>query len=124
MRTVLCGNLLVEILPDAGNRLHRRPGTPAALIRWRTPSRDRRSSPAPGRDHELHLIQAAIADGRPIEFHAPCGYGVSTLLRAAASRRPEQGRPPHLYLQAGPGSSHDGMAGTGTPVITERRKLR
>jgi hypothetical protein len=106
MRTVLCGNLMVEILPDAGNRLHRRPGTPAARFRWHSPSRDRRSSPAPGRGYEFHLIQAAIADGRPIEFHAPCGYGISTLLRAAASGGPEQ-RPPHLYLRAGPGSIED-----------------
>jgi hypothetical protein len=106
MRTVLCGNLLVEILPDAGNRLHRRPGMLAPRFRWRAPSRDRPSCPALGRGRELHLIQAAIADGRPIEFHAPCGYGVSTLLRAAAGGGPGQG-PPLLYLRAGPGSIED-----------------
>lgn len=106
MDTVLCGNLLVEILPDPGNRLHRRPGMQAPRFRWRSPSKDQPASPAPGRGRELHLIQAAIADGRPIEFHAPCGYGISTLLLAATGDGQEHG-PPHLYLRAGPGSIED-----------------
>jgi hypothetical protein len=105
MRTVLCGNLLVEILPGAGNRLHRPSrGTQAPRFRWRSPTSEGPQRPALGRDHELQLIRAAITDGRPIEFHASCGYGVSTLLRAAAGGGH---RPPYVYLRAGPGGIED-----------------
>ena len=99
MSTILCGNLIVEVLPDVGNRLHpRRRGAQAARFRWRPSCTDEPRRPALGRGHELRLVQAAIAVGRPIEFHAKCGYGVSTLLLAAAGVKDGL---PRICLRAG-----------------------
>src|SRR5712691_13143815 len=71
MSTVLAGTLLVEILPNAGNRLYR----PTSGMRHPgsddVPRLERPRGLALRRDGELQLVRAAIADGRAIEFHAP-----------------------------------------------------
>jgi beta-lactam-binding protein with PASTA domain len=49
--------------------------------------------PLPGREQQVADALRAIEQGRPVEFHAGCGYGKTTLLQhiaaSAAARHPE-----------------------------------
>ncbi len=53
-----------------------------------------------GRDAEV-AIGETVAAGHPIEFHAPCGYGKSTLLRHLAGRLASRASVPVVYLRVG-----------------------
>ncbi|HEU5469141.1 MAG TPA: hypothetical protein VFV67_00695 [Actinophytocola sp.] len=53
-----------------------------------------------GRDREVAAALTA-APGRPVEFHAPCGFGKSVLLGQVAARLSERSGVPALYLQVG-----------------------
>ena len=55
-----------------------------------------------GRDDQLRDARLAIQEGRPIGFYAPCGFGVSTLLRHIADSDSVQHRGmPVVVLRAG-----------------------
>ncbi len=53
------------------------------------------------RDREAADALAAIKAGRPVGFHAACGYGKTTLLRNIAAAAAERGLAPSgIYLRA------------------------
>ena len=93
MSVIRYGDLNVEMVDNHGvliSRLSQRqppidafsPRPPA--VPW--------NLPAPGREEHVADAFRAIEQGRPVEFHAGCGYGKTTLLQhiaaVAAERRP------------------------------------
>ncbi|HEU5108910.1 MAG TPA: hypothetical protein VFT95_10175, partial [Micromonosporaceae bacterium] len=58
------------------------------------------TEPLLGRDREVGAALSA-APGRPVEFHAACGYGKSALLRQVAARWAAASGVPALHLQVG-----------------------
>ena len=101
MSTVLYGNLTVEIINDLGTRIDHAKGGPAAtdLLTLR-PSEIPRAPLVRGRARESADALNAIANARPFEFHAPCGYGKTTLLSWIAAVAAGRGIAPRgLYLR-------------------------
>jgi len=92
MSAVLYGNLSAEIVGDVGVRVQRliirqnvsdmlhpvAPGVPRKTLML-------------GREQEAADGLAAIQEGRPLEFHAACGYGKTTLLQNLAAVASERG---------------------------------
>jgi CARDB len=85
--SIVYGNLRIELLTEHGGRIQR------ATARTRPPSVRIRPHPIParpsgaldGRDEAVAAAHGAAA-GRPVGFHAGCGYGKTTLLRQLAAR--------------------------------------
>ena len=102
MNAILYGNLSVEIVSRHGTRITRMAlrQNPSDLLR----PRRREALPGPpilGREQQSAAALRAIQQGRPIEFHADCGYGKTTLLQhitATASERYSASR--CIYLRA------------------------
>ena len=91
MSTIFYGNLSIGIVDDLGASIDRAGALPAVTDMLR-PGRAEvpQAPPMLGRKLELADAFGAIAAGRPVEFHAACGYGKTTLLRqilAAADAR-------------------------------------
>jgi tetratricopeptide (TPR) repeat protein len=102
MNAILYGNLSVEIVSDLGTRVDRVTLRHAAagLLRPRRPEAPP-GAPMLGRERETAEALQAIQAGRPIGFHAACGYGKTTLLQHIAARASERGAAPAcLYLRA------------------------
>ncbi|WP_424891268.1 hypothetical protein [Streptomyces sp. XH2] len=115
MYSVLYGSSRIILTSRSGTRLQRS----QLLLRDPGP-RHRWTAPAPvllGREEVLAAAWREILDGRSVEFHGPCGFGKSSLLRNIASggRRSafvRVGRSPledvlqllvdELYVSAGP----------------------
>ncbi len=101
MSTILYGNLTVEIIDGLGTRIEHAKGGPAApdLLTLRPPEIPR----APlmrGRARESADALNAIANARPFEFHASCGYGKTTMLSWIAAVAAGRGIAPRgLYLR-------------------------
>jgi hypothetical protein len=64
------------------------------------------SAPPLGRQAAVGQAFAAIRSGVPVEFHGPCGSGVTTLLRHLVDSVNGHGRPA-AYLRAGPHDTAD-----------------
>jgi hypothetical protein len=103
MSTILFGNFRVEVIRHAGARVERATMQVTSPVRRRQPQRP--LSPAPvvyGRNDQVSDARRAIQEGRPIGFHAPCGSGVSTLLRhIAASGFVQDSGVPVVLLRVG-----------------------
>ncbi|MCA6095068.1 hypothetical protein LE181_23210 [Streptomyces sp. SCA3-4] len=100
-QSVRYGNLEIELPGDTGGRIRRvPPATPAPEIVLRRVL----TAPPPslflGREEQLQDVRSAMASRRPIEFHAPCGLGTTTLLQAVAADPGRHGVPA-VFLQAG-----------------------
>jgi len=82
MNAILYGNLSVEIASRHGARITRMTlrQNPFDLLHQRRPEALPRQ-PILGREQQLADALRAIQQGRPIEFHAGCGYGKTTLLQ-------------------------------------------
>ena len=82
MSAILYGNLSVEIASRHGARITRMTlrQNPFDLLHQRRPEALPRQ-PILGREQQLADALRAIQQGRPIEFHAHCGYGKTTLLQ-------------------------------------------
>ncbi len=108
MSAILCGNLSVEILDDAGARVSRlnRPPPPLSA---RPVTATKAGQVAPlGRQAYIDDAYAAVRAQRPIEFNAACGYGKSTLLRWVAARAvADRVASSSVYLLAGPDALAD-----------------
>jgi hypothetical protein len=64
--------------------------------------------PVPGREQQVADALRAIEQGRPVEFHAGCGYGKTTLLQHIAARAAERHRAfSCVYLRADGGRVED-----------------
>jgi hypothetical protein len=104
MRSILHGNLRIEVLDGAGVRLDRvtlRQAPPSLTARPML-ARERALALLVGRDEELNQVRRAIQAQRPIKFNATCGYGKSTLLRHVAVNAGAQGVAGSCaYLQVG-----------------------
>jgi beta-lactam-binding protein with PASTA domain len=101
MSTILYGNLTVEIIDGLGTRIDHAKGGPAApdLLTLR-PSEIPRAPLMRGRARESADALSAIANARPFEFHASCGYGKTTLLSWIAAVAAGRGIAPRgLYLR-------------------------
>lgn len=81
MSAILYGNLSVEIASRRGARITRMTlrQNPFDLLHQRRPEALPRH-PILGREQQLADALRAIQQRRPIEFHADCGYGKTTLL--------------------------------------------
>jgi CARDB len=103
MSTILFGNFRVEVIRHAGTRVERATMQVTSPVRRRQPQPH--FSPAPmvyGRHDQVSDARRAIEEGRPIGFHAPCGFGVSTLLRhIAASDFVQDSGVPVVLLRVG-----------------------
>lgn len=93
MSVIRYGDLNVEMVDNHGvliSRLSQRQA-PVDSFSPRPPAVPR-SQPVPGREEQVADALRAIEQGRPVEFHAGCGYGKSTLLQhiaaMAADRQP------------------------------------
>jgi hypothetical protein len=95
MSAILYGNLRAEIVGSRGVRLSRvtlqqaksdllRPSQPEAPYRPRLL----------GREREMADWLAAFQAGRPVGFHAACGYGKTTLLQNIVATASERALPP------------------------------
>jgi beta-lactam-binding protein with PASTA domain len=99
--TILYGNFSLAIVDGRGTRIERAGRGPAApdLLTPRHPEAPR----APlmrGRTRESADALSALNAGRPLEFHASCGYGKTTLLLRVAALAAGHGIAPHcLYLR-------------------------
>jgi hypothetical protein len=96
------GNLSVELVSRHGARLTRLTvrQDPVDLFRPRHP-RALPPSRIVGREQEVAEALRAIGQGRPIEFHAGCGYGRTTLLQQIAASAAERYRGSGcVYLRA------------------------
>jgi hypothetical protein len=82
MSAILYGNLSVEIASRHGARITRMTlrQNPFGLLHQRRPEALPRQSIL-GREQQLANALRAIQQRRPIEFHADCGYGKTTLLQ-------------------------------------------
>ncbi|HEX4089727.1 MAG TPA: PASTA domain-containing protein [Trebonia sp.] len=101
MAAILYGNLTVEIIDDHGARLERAGGGPdaPALLTLR-PAEFPRAPQLRGRARESADALSALADGRPLEFHASCGYGKTTLLTWIAAVAGGRGIAPRCLFLA------------------------
>ena len=93
MSVIRYGDLNVEMVDNHGvliSRLSQRQA-PIDAFSPRPPAVPR-SLPVSGREEQVADAFRAIEQGRPVEFHAGCGYGKTTLLQhiaaVAAERRP------------------------------------
>jgi hypothetical protein len=101
MSTILYGNLTVEIIDGLGTRIDHAKGGPGApdLLTLR-PSEIPRAPLMRGRARESADALNAIANARPFEFHASCGYGKTTLLSWIAAVAAGRGIAPRgLYVR-------------------------
>jgi beta-lactam-binding protein with PASTA domain len=101
MSTILYGNLTVEIIDGLGTRIDHAKGGPAApeLLTLR-PSEIPRAPLMRGRARESADALSALANARPFEFHASCGYGKTTLLSWITAVAAGRGIAPRgLYLR-------------------------
>lgn len=110
MRGIRYGNFQIEIIDGAGGRVervsHRRPVE--ALLRPRPRPHQAPPQVPLGRERESADAIADLHDGVPIEFHAPCGFGRSTLLRHLAAHAGSRLGVPGVYLNvAGDGDVDD-----------------
>ncbi len=102
MNAILYGNLSVEIASRHGARITRMTlrQNPFDLLHQRRPEALPRQ-PILGREQQLADALRAIQQGRPIEFHADCGYGKTTLLQhIVASVSERYGAAGCIYLRA------------------------
>jgi hypothetical protein len=101
MRDIVTGDLRISIARGRGARIepHATPHPPDFRGRRHFPPV---AGPGVllGRDREVAAALAA-APGRPVEFHAPSGFGRSTLLREVAARLSERSGVPVCYLHVG-----------------------
>ncbi|HEY5988372.1 MAG TPA: hypothetical protein VIV12_18640, partial [Streptosporangiaceae bacterium] len=87
MSGILYGNLRIDIVDDAGDRVERttlRLPPPRLSLRQ---TRPKVQAPALllGRAEQIDEARQAIQAQRPVGFTAPCGFGKSALLRQAAA---------------------------------------
>ncbi|MFE5870027.1 hypothetical protein ACFQ6V_15450 [Streptomyces roseifaciens] len=83
MYSVLCGSSRITLTSRSGTRLQR-----SELVLRDPGLRHRGTAPAPvlpGREEVQAAAWRQIQDGRSVEFHGPCGFGKSSLLRNIAS---------------------------------------
>jgi beta-lactam-binding protein with PASTA domain len=109
MSAILYGNLGVEIASRHGARLTRMTlrQNPADLLRPQRPDALARPSIL-GREQQSADAFHAIQQGSPIEFHADCGYGKTTLLQhIAASASDWYSASSCIYLRADRGRVDD-----------------
>ncbi|GHE47657.1 hypothetical protein GCM10018785_16530 [Streptomyces longispororuber] len=103
MSTVVCGTHTLTIDTALGARI--------ARARLRTTATDplgparTRGLPQPflmGRDAAVRLAHTAVENREAVNFHAPCGYGKTTLLRHLVALGTARGATePHVYLKLG-----------------------
>lgn len=97
MSAILYGNLTVEVVSDLGTRIER-----ATLQQARPDMVRSRPDGAPGdgatagsvlrgREQQSEDALRAVSAGRPLGFHAACGYGKTTLLQQAIVAAREHG---------------------------------
>jgi hypothetical protein len=101
MSTILYGNLSVAIVDEAGTRIDRARARPTVTDLLR-PRRADGPTPPPilGRNRELSDAFSAIHDRRPVEFHATCGFGKTTLLQSIVATAAARGIAQNcLYLR-------------------------
>jgi hypothetical protein len=86
MSTILYGNLSVAVVDELGTLLDRPRALPAPadMLRPRRPEVPS-LPPMLGRNRELADAFSAIHARHPVEFHAACGYGKTTLLQHIAA---------------------------------------
>jgi Transmembrane protein 131-like N-terminal/Divergent InlB B-repeat domain len=111
MAGIACGGFRVDVDGRVGNRLLRRTlsRTPTALPRRPDPVQP--PDQLFGRAAELEHIRDALDRREPVEFHAPCGFGASSLLRYVAAAAPGVGLPgPYALLRVGGQGLDDLMA--------------
>jgi hypothetical protein len=101
MSTILYGNLTVENIDGLGTRIdHAKGGLSAPDLLTLRPSEIPRAPQMRGRARESADALNAIANARPFEFHASCGYGKTTLLSWIAAVAAGRGIAPRgLYLR-------------------------
>jgi hypothetical protein len=108
MDEILYGNLRIEVSGVLGNRVERSVPVPVTAFAWQWPATVDPPGAVLGRDSELMDIREALIRRQPLEFHAPCGFGVTTLLRFVAAARPGiQVSAPYLYLKVGTATALD-----------------
>ncbi|MFF9896059.1 hypothetical protein [Streptomyces longispororuber] len=103
MSTVVCGTHTLTLDTALGARI--------ARARVRTAATDplgparTRGLPQPflmGRDAAVRLAHTAVENRESVNFHAPCGYGKTTLLRHLVALGHARGATePHVYLKVG-----------------------
>ena len=91
MSVIRYGNLNVEIASSHGALITRlaQQQAPVDSFSPRPPAAPR-SLPVPGREQQVADALRAIEQGRPVEFHAGCGYGKTTLLQHIAASATER----------------------------------
>ena len=102
MSAIRYGNLTAEIVSGQGVRISR------LTLRQAGPDLLRSARPGPppgplftGREQQTADALSAIQQGRPIGFHAACGYGKTALLQHIAAVAAERYDPPDcVYLHA------------------------
>jgi tetratricopeptide (TPR) repeat protein len=105
--TIVYGDLRIGLSPHHGGQIQHRKLQVTPTIR----ARPRQSVPAEpatllGRDAEVAIAEAVIA-GQPVEFHAVCGFGKSTLLRYLAGKLAAHTTVPVVYLRVASDQADD-----------------
>jgi hypothetical protein len=109
MTEIHSGNWTIERSGRLGDRLYR--SAPISVGAFRR----RQLPPLPppallvGREVELGAVRSVLLNHGILEFHAPCGYGVSTLLSAVAAGAVGVDAP-YLYIKVGADSLEDILA--------------
>ncbi|MEU5051292.1 hypothetical protein [Streptomyces sp. NPDC021096] len=101
------GNLEIELPGDTGGRISRvPPTTPAPEFVPRSGLAVRPPPLLLGREEQFQDARSAVVARRPIEFHAPCGFGKTTFLQGVAA---DPGGPglPAVFLRAGDDDARD-----------------
>jgi hypothetical protein len=100
MRSILVGDLQISLDDADGARVERAVPRPSADALLRPRFRPPRAVELPaGRAAEMERALSGLRSGDPVEFHAPCGFGKSTLLRCIAARAEAELGVPAAYLQ-------------------------
>jgi hypothetical protein len=100
VRSILVGDLQMSFNDADGARVERAGPRPSAEARLRPRFRPRRTVEVPpGRAAEIERALGGLRSGDPVEFHAPCGFGKSTLLQCIAARAEAELGVPAIYLQ-------------------------
>jgi hypothetical protein len=101
VRSILVGDLRMSFNDADGARVERVGPRPSADALLRPRFRPRRTVEVPpGRAAEVERALSGLRSGDPVEFHAPCGFGKSTLLQCIAARAEAELGVPAIYLQA------------------------
>jgi beta-lactam-binding protein with PASTA domain len=102
MSVIRYGDLNVEIASSHGALITRLTQQQAPVDSFSPRhSEAPQSLPVPGREQQVADALRAIEQGRPVEFHAGCGYGKTTLLQHIAASAAERHRALScVYLRA------------------------